>query len=302
MVVSIVYCVWQGAYIYIVFYAKMFLLSFFLALWTISGGSVFVAMWLTDVLVGRFVLKRASLVVAGAGLHHDPSSLRRVDVTQEMRDLGRCMTRLQLMQYLCDKALRGDLREALDTCREISIERSRVRRTPMCFLDVEYTIRQLFHKPMQVHRCLYPIYSFSDYVQYPPSLPCSPWGHSPMLRGMDSAILTLRSAQNNGRSVHLSCHVTSRLRKLEGPFGDFHCESTAGYQLRKHILRVVLNPEISELMKAVDEDSSSSGSESTTDADVDASTNSLKSLSQHPSVSVRLQVKLAAQRTEVMVL
>lgn len=273
----------------------MFVLSFLLLLWMVSVAGGCVVGWLAYVLAGRFVLKQAHLVVAGVGYHSV-----RVNVSQEMRELGGSPRKVQLLSFLRAKALRGDLRAALDACWGRAIEGPpHVQQAPVCFLDVQYTVRFLWVHPVHVHRCLYPIYSVRDHVQYPPTFPRLLWKRSPTL-GVESAILTLRCTHGGGRSVHLSCCVTSRLRTLHGPREDFHCESTVGYQLRRHILRVVLMPDISELVNAVpDLAEHAPAAAASPEAN---STDSLKSLSQRPSVSLRLQVKLATQRTEVMVL
>lgn len=281
----------------------MFLLLFLLVIWTVSvvGGLVVVAV--PRLCVRHFTLHRAYFVVAS--VHHVPESWRRVDVTHEVRALGRSPTRLKVMPFLHTKALRGDLREALDACREsarANSEGSRVRRSPMCFLDVTYSVGWWWRRrQIEVHRCLYPIYSFSDYVHFPPTCPWLHWQWSrPVVSGVESAVLTLRSSGGEGHSSQLSCNVTTRVQTLKGPSGDFHCDSTVGYQLRKHILRVVLMPDISVLTKALEDETSSSSLSTPTTAE--ASTNSLKSLALRPAVAVRLHVKLSSNRTEVMVL
>jgi hypothetical protein len=283
----------------------MFFLLFLLVIWTVSivGGVVVASV--PRIFASRFTLHRAYFVVAS--FHHTPESLRRVDVSHEMRELGRSPTKLKFMPFLQTKAMRGDLREALDTCRESASEGARVRRSPMCFLDVTYTVGWAWRKRTKVHRCLFPIYSFSDYVHYPPTCPWLHWGRpAASASGVESAVLTLRSSAAEGHSSQLSCNVTARVQTLKGPSGDFHCNSAEGYQLRKHILRVVLLPDILVLSKALEGSEESAGPMGTgstgSGSAGEASTNSLKSLVLRPAVSVRLHVKLGANRTEVMVL
>lgn len=284
----------------------MFLLSFIALIWILSVLARVLAASLVLVFGDGFRLRNAELVVANTA--QEPGSLHSIDITREMVTLRRqhgCR-RLELMPGLMRVAFRGDLRDTLVRCYANSdVERSRVQRSPMCFLDIHYTVNApwRFWKRSQgpMYRCLYPIYSFSDYVYYPPRCP---WA-VPTTRSttaITSAILTLRYTGEMTRQ--LSCNVTEQVRLLEGPLGDFHRESHAGYQLRKQILRVVLMPDIRELMDALDRDQPPPSSP---DSVVDAcgggsSSNSLKSLnrSSRPPVSIRLQVKAHNNRTEVM--
>ena len=305
----------------------MFLLSLLLVTWTISimGGVIMV--FFSSILARRFMLQQASFVVAS--FHPDPDSIRSVDVTVAVRGLGTTLSKkVKLISFLREKASRGDLREALDSCREIGNEMARIRRSPICFLDIRYKMGSFWRTDHKVHRCLYPIYSFSDFVHYPPT-PCS-WASwwwwrqvasSSSHKGMESAILTLRSTNAAGHSMQMACHVTPRMKQLEGPFGDFHGQSNAGFQLRKHILRVVLMPDIAMLIRAMEggggggggeeERSSSSSAEAASTAEaasssasaaaLDASTNSLKSLYLRPSASLRLHIK-SDHRNKIIVL
>lgn len=267
----------------------MILLLFLLLIWSLLIVTSFLAAWGGR----RYTLKRAHFVVVGSPYDYD--SLRRVDVTLAIRRLGEMSKKVKLIPYLQSTACRGDLREALDRCRDVeSRNEPQVRRTPLCFLDVEYSMMAWawawawFFGSTSVYRCLYPVYSFGDYVSYPPLSPCLLYPRSCSL-GMESASLTLRLADG---SRQVGCNVTSRMSSLAGPLGDFHCHSAAGYQLRKHILRVVLMPDVWALSKALEDDSPSPSS--------DCSSNSLKSMALRPSMSIRFQIKLADKRLEVM--
>lgn len=272
----------------------MFLLSFIALIWALSFVWRVLAIWLLSVVGDGFTLRDAELVVVSTS--QEPGSVHAVDITQEMLTLQRQRgrKRLDLMPSLMGVAFRGDLRDTLVRCYASSDATAQVRRVPMCFLDIRYTVKspwRIFSQEAPpVHRCLYPIYSFSDYVYYPPKCPLVPLARPHTT--MTSAILTLRYVGEMTRQ--LSCNVTERMRLLEGPMGDFHRDNHAGYQLRKHILRVVLMPDVRALMDALDREE--------IPANRDASSNSLKSLGRtsRPPVSIRLQVRMSNHRTEVM--
>ena len=274
----------------------MFILSLFLTLWTLAVLAAAIMSCLAVWVGFRFELRQAEILVANA------STVHAVDVTREMLLLLASEPRkVQLLPQLMTIVLRADLREALATCETSPGDPlHRVRRAPLCFLDVRYAVLPGFllalagRKPSRTHRCLYPIYSFQDYICYPPK--CDGLWRAQEGASASSvlnAILTLR--YEGEATKQLSCKVTDRIRLLEGPKGDFHRGNHPGYQLRKHILRAVLMPDIRTLRDLVDQQerrptaSSSSGS--------------LKSLaSQLPAISIRFQFRSQDHRVEAMTL
>ena len=286
----------------------MFLLLLACFAWTASVLVAVVAAWANRwAAARRFRLKSAELLVVGAGATQQQHA---VDVTQEMLAMS-CGHRLDVLPRLMRSALRGDVRDALARCHRLAERQAsrHVRRLPMCYLDVSYSVDTRgwwqvpapTSAPVPAYRCLYPIYSFNDFIVYPPRCPAKPRGH----RQLVSATLTLRQPHAVTTATRqLSCQVTDTIAQLAGPCGDFHRHDHPGYQLRKHILQAVLRPDIKMLTRLLlDEETEAAacnhGLGPGLPADGSRSTDSLKSLSR-PSMTVRFQIRLANNKVEVL--
>lgn len=275
----------------------MFLLSLLAFLWMFSVFVAFVTSTVHTLWGQTFVLKSAEIVVCNAVQEPD-TMMHAVDVMKEMMLLQtRRPVKLKLLSHMMSVAFRGDLRQTLTRCNEAGHQGNpRVRKSPICFLDIRYATNKT--SSTQTYRCLYPLYSFSDYVYYPPKCTWSSWkpNHPSWMK---SAVLTLRYDGESTRQ--LSCNVLDRLRGLEGPFGDFHRKSQSGYQLRKHILRIVLMSDIKALAESFEHanDENLEGSKTTTSTTLTTSTTSTSSTTAIPA-SIRCQFRMSNNRVEVI--
>lgn len=291
----------------------MFILSVVTFVWTLSvfGGVVasYVGGWWRR---NDILLRSAHLVVLrGSG---EPAGVRKVDVTREMRMLheeGLCTHKMSLLPRLLKVATSRDIQDTLASYSPPAAALRPLKKTPMCFLDVKYSRNSQAWRRLRtqrvptVYRCLYPIYGKSDRIVYPPRWTVA---SNPLPSAADKAAGTMASAtltlRHDGASVRQwSCNVTDQVNGLEGPDGDFHRHASSGYQLRKHILKAVLMPDILALMDSLTHDdeematttfSSSSSSNSSSD--------SLKSLPYHAAtpLSIRVQFQKRNHRVEVL--
>jgi hypothetical protein len=233
----------------------MFLLSLCLFAWTLAVLLAATLSWLlSPFLCYHFRLCRAEILVVAAC--RDAFDVKSSDVTQPLLALGlRRTRRVALLPMLMGAASRDDDTTAILTkCRDMEtvVADRRGCATPVCFVDVRYTARPCFllgllGRPCRgLYRCLYPIYSFSDKITFPP-LCGSVWNRtSGKESSVSNAVLTMR-VRGKPTSRQLFCNVTNQLRLLEGPLKDFHRETYPGYQLRRHILRAVLISDIQAL-------------------------------------------------------
>lgn len=110
----------------------------------------------------------------------------------------------------------------------------------LCFIRVQYTYDD------EPFTCLYPIYTITDVVAYPPQ---------PLFRVENNdivvtkAILSLKTGQCSA-----SCDMTLTVKSLQGPLGDFHVSSGAGFQLRKRLLAAHMASDIARLIHIMGED------------------------------------------------
>lgn len=283
----------------------MILLSFISLAWAVSVLSTIFYSWVCVCWGNKFKLKRACLVIVhDAG---ESEEYQSVDITREMLYLHRDGGMVQDLDVLPRLTIleppRSEVKEALRAChaRNQSNREDGSRKSPLCFLDVTYTMNSSvwsfwprgWLRNQREFRCLYPIYDFFDEVSYPPK--CT-WVSRES--SLVSAILSIRLDQPHGisSSKRCSCHVTDRIRLLEGPLGDFHRRTSMGYHLRKHILKVVLMSDIRALAESLNYDDSSvnapgGGSRQKTPVHFNKNT-----------VSVRLQFKGPPRRVEVVTL
>lgn len=277
----------------------MFFLSLVVFLWTLSVFCATFLSWLNEWWKdSQFVLQRAEIVLVNDAHEATPvERVSRVDVTQDLQPLTQKSARKWV---LLPRLLTGrpELADRL-VQRSLSPVSSdpRMKKAPLCFLDIRYTYA--WSSDHTTYRCLYPLTSMMTKITYPPhgsvsALPSS-WSDS----ALASAMLTLRCAGEGGSSRRLSCDVTERLKVLAGPRGDYHRHSQAAYQLQKHILKVVLMPDIEALQHVLEEDDGDAG------VLVEASSsNSLKSLGRSGQaplpVTVRVQFRKANHDVRVM--
>ena len=276
---------------------SMFLLSLVTFVWTLTILGSVVVSYVDSWWRYSFVLQSAQIVV----LNNVPSQggLTKVDVTREMRMLpertgGR---KLSILPRLLSLAKTKDLEDALASHTTIpTASDPRIRKSPLCYLDIQYTRSPLRKKAdlvSPVYRYLYPIYAVSDRMYYPPKCTLSARAATPGAGAMSSAMLTLR--YDGASTRQLSCNVTDRVKGLEGPCGDFHRHSQSGYQLRKHIMRVVLMSDIMALKDTLEDDMPTPPRSSSSSSD------SLRSLAPtNPPLSIRLQFQKPHHRVEVM--
>lgn len=335
----------------------MFLLALCLLAWSLSVLLVACASWLLSLFLRfHFHLYRAEILIVEP--HNESCRIKAVDVTEEMRMLGKDgpTSRLSVLPSLAKAAPHkvSDLavfRNRTFRGREPPAagagNRRRRRRpacaTPLCFVDIRYTAQPNRLLGLLVrdggyngsYRCLYPLYSYTDAIAYPPLRSCE-WRTNKKSSSISNAVLTMRL---QGRPTsQLFCNVTDRLRPLEGPLHDFHRTSHPGYQLRKHILRAVLGSDIQALHDSARVDggfgldpattaaaSSTSTASSSTSSSSTSSTSSSSSLISSPerpsaahnpssadvakatevagmSISVRFQFRSHDHRTDVMTL
>jgi len=220
-----------------------------------------------------------------------------VDVTQEMRKIPHLHRKTPVLSRLLSLATNDELRNALASHTGAARTGSdpRIRKAPLCYLDIRYTrcpLRHMGNYASTLYRYLHPIYAVTDKMQYPPK--CTMAVRSMALQHDFPVALATLTLRCDGESTqHLSCNVTDRIKGLEGPLGDFHRPSRSGYQLRKQILRVVLVPDILALKGSLRNDMSSDSSSSSSD--------SLKSMVPfNPPLSIRLQFQQPHQRVEVV--
>lgn len=317
----------------------MFLLSIVTFVWTLF----FVGAWFLSLLLWGdvFVLKSAEIVVC----HHDGGlrteepggTMHAIDVMKEMMLLPtRKPVRVKLLSRIMNLAFRGDLRSVLGRYGTTVSPNPRIRKAPLCFLDIRYTTSK-GPDPSKTYRCLYPIYSLKDYVYYPPkptpslasssstssstsslSTSSSSTTSSSSSSKIASAVLTLRYNGDMARQV--SCKVTEHIRALEGPFGDFHRFS--GYQLQRPILKVVLMQDINALARSVETPDNNdsyvhvvNNTSGNNHLSSESSSSSLESFHSHKSangltssststsslpVSIRLQFRMTDNRVKVI--
>lgn len=109
----------------------------------------------------------------------------------------------------------------------------------LCFILVHYYYGGL------PFTCIYSINGINDTVPYPPkplfkTIPSDPNQH------ITKAIVTVKQRGSSATS-----NVTEALSSIYGPRCDFHLSSGAGFQLRKRVLRVLLDREIAFLKRSV---------------------------------------------------
>jgi hypothetical protein len=275
----------------------MFLLSLCLAAWSLFVLMATIVTWLLSLVVqDHFHLCCAEIVDTSLHDNSDNDSLRdsflvkAVDITNEMLALSRTRTESEnrpLLPRLSKVARTSEVVAMLEKLRELYHERGRGRVTPACFVDIKYTVTSTILSlsmgtHAREHRCLYPIYTYSDVVPFPP-VPNRAWSPSLHKRSfMSNAVLTMRF--HGQPSYQLFCNVTDQLRPLEGPLKDFHRTSYAGYQLRKHVLRAALRSDIKALHDSMKRPLTSSPSPAST------SSSSLSSSSSSSSSSLSQQV------------
>lgn len=265
----------------------MFLFSLVSFLWILGVFAVFMTSIMHRLWGQTFVLKSAEIVVCNM-VQEPGTMMHAVDVMKEMMLLQtKRPVKVKVLSHIMSLAFRGDLRQALACCNAGHQGNPRVRKSPICFLDIRYTTN---NTRAQTYRCLYPLYSFSDYVYYPPKCTWSSWKPN-RPSAMKSAILTLR--YDGERTRQLSCNVLDRLRGLEGPFGDFHRKSQSGYQLRKHILRIVLMSDIKALAESCDHTNENLENSKTTPAATPTAATFIP-------VSIRCQFRMSNNRVEVI--
>jgi hypothetical protein len=277
----------------------MFIFSLVTFAWTLAIlGSVLVS-YIDSWWRYSFVLQSAHIVV----LNNVPSQggLTKVDVTREMRMLPQRTVgrKLSILPRILSLAKTTDLQDALASqATTPTASDPRIRKSPLCYLDIQYTRSPLRKKEdlvSTVYRYLYPIYAMSDRMCYPPKCTLSARAAAPKAGAMSSAMLTLR--YDGASTRQLSCNVTDRVKGLEGPCGDFHRHSQSGYQLRRHIMRVVLMSDIMALKDTLEDDMPTPPPSSSSSSD------SLRSLApMNPPLSIRLQFQKPHHRMEVMTL
>ena len=290
----------------------MFLLYLVTLMWTIF----FIGQWFLFVLTNdMFVLKSAKIVVCG-------TTEESVDVWNELALLPtKTPVRMKIMAHIMALAFRPDLRDVLSRCSNQGTVSSdpRVQKSPMCFLDIHYTM----NNSTTTYRCIYPVYSFKEYVFYPPkprptlsfssSLSSSLSSFSPLSQAMYppeksrprmvSAVLTIRHDRGDSRR-QVSMHVTDRVREMEGPFGNFH-HGHYGKHVKRKILRVALMPEIQSLTNSLkndddDDDDENKKNDSSDSLDSWVSSKSFLASTTAPLVSIRLQIRLSNNRVEII--
>jgi len=277
---------------------SMFLLSLVTFVWTLTIIGSVVVSYVNSWWLYSFVLQSAQIVVL-----NDVTSqggLTKIDVTREMRMLPECTVgrTLSVLPRLLSLAKTKDLKDALASHVSMpTVPDPRVQKSPLCYLDIQYTRSPLRRKTdlvSKVYRYLYPIYAVSDRICYPPKCTLSARAAATEAGAVSSAMLTLR--YDGASTRQLSCNVTDRVKGLEGPCGDFHRHSQSGYQLRKHIMRVVLMSDIMALMDTLEDDMPTPPRSSSSSSD------SLRSLAPRiPSpLSIRLQFQTPHHRVEVI--
>ena len=289
----------------------MFLLSIVAFLWTVSAVGVTLVSWVCGWWKeSRFLLERAEIAIVDPTHESGVGCVYRVDVTKDMQRITQTSSRKVVLLPRLLNGRAGLMRRLSERCTSPGPSDPRRKKAPICFLDVWYT----YHQSEDTYRCLYPLYSMSTKITYPPHpiesrKLAAAWTDS----AVASALLTLRSDGESTR--RLSCDVTDRIKRLQGPRGDFHRHSQSGYQLQKHILNVVLMPDIQALRSSFDADDDDddddagvlveeSPSPPSAPAMAATSSGSLKSLSQahgaHPPVSIRVQFRKANNDVRVM--
>ena len=274
---------------------SMFILSFLSLVWTMWYFSALVVGYVGTWWRYAFVLHSAHIVVLN-NLHSN-TGICMVDVTREMRKFPHLHRKTPVLSRLLSLATNDELRNALASHKAAARIGSdpRIRKAPLCYLDIRYTqcpLRHIGNNASPLYRYLYPIYAVTDKMQYPPK--CTLAVRSAALQDAFPVALATLTVRYDGESTrHLSCNVTDRIKGLEGPLGDFHRPSRSGYQLRKQILRVVLVSDILALKGSLRDDMPSSSGSSSSD--------SLKSMvPQNPPLSIRLQFQQPHQRVEVV--
>lgn len=106
-----------------------------------------------------FVLKSAKIEPVGT-MHY-------VDVWNELSLLPtKTQVRVKILAHMMTLAFHPELRDVLSRCHQGTVSSDpRVQKSPMCFLDIHYIMSK---HPSKTCRCVYPLYSFKDFVYYPP--------------------------------------------------------------------------------------------------------------------------------------
>lgn len=211
------------------------------------------------------------------------------DVTLEIEHLMRSRNSdVNLLPRLLTFPVTDDVRRLLTDV--ISQYPSHLR--PVCFLDLRYSTRR--RGTENLFRCVCPIFAFSDRVRLPTCI------RKATTTDMTNATLTLRCDGDPCRQW--TCNVTSKVRPLRGPAGDFHRHEYPGNQLTRPILRLVLADEIQTLMTSFHETCPELSSYARSE-----STNSLKSTGgisddahDFPRTSVSVRIHFHCHRNEVI--
>ena len=208
------------------------------------------------------VLKTAHIVVGK----------RRIDVTTFMRKIPHNLRRKspvlqRLLRYKC-----GDLQNAVQhAVQHATLGPGKA----LCYMDITYTCHTWVKSPEKIYRHVYAFNGVSSRIQYPPT-----YKDPPPANSIKSATLIYR---NSASTTSLS--VKDRLVPLGGQMGDFHRHSE--YQLKKKVLELVLEPDISSLVHENPSHMSSSN-------------DSLKSMTSSQTMSVRLVFEKPDQRSKVV--
>ena len=208
------------------------------------------------------VLKTAHIVVGK----------RRIDVTTFLHKIPHNLRRKspvlqRLLRYKC-----GDLQNAVQHAMQQATLGP--GKAPVCYMDITYTCPTWGKCSEKIYRHVYAFDGVSSRIQYPPI-----YKEPPRANCIKSATLIFR---NSASTTSLS--VKDRLLPLGGQMGDFHRHSE--YQLKKKVLEVVLEPDISSL---VHENPSAY-----------SSNDSLKSMASSQTMSVRLVFDRPDRRSKVV--
>lgn len=203
----------------------MFILSFFSWVWTISMISGLFFAWRS----AAIVLKTAHIVVGRT----------RIDVFDEMRKIPlNQRSKAPVLQHLLDMVTCEDIHKALQRVTPTTHNQTQTT-TPLCYIDITYTCPPTWwwrDKSPAIYRHVYAIDQISSRIRYPPT-----YKTPSITRSIKSATLIFRNCAST-----TAVSVKHRLLPLGGQMGDYHHRSE--YQLRKHVLEVVLEPEIATLM------------------------------------------------------
>jgi len=181
---------------------------------------------------GLFFAWRSTIVLKTA---HLVVGRQRIDVVHEMRKIPHNLRgKAPVLQHLLDMITNDGIHKALQGAAPTNHPQT----APLCYIDITYTCPATWgrDKSPAIYRHVYAIDRISSRIQYPPM-----YKAPSMARSIKSATLIFRNCAST-----TAFSVKHRLLPLGGQMGDFHHRSE--YQLRKHVLEVVLEPEIATLM------------------------------------------------------